>query len=63
MGASVGAVVGVLMVLVGLLWTGQGLGWIGGSAMTGETLWAVVGPVLALAGAGVLVAARRRRRD
>jgi hypothetical protein len=51
------------MVLVGLLFTGQGMGWIGGSAMTGVALWAVVGPVLALAGAGMLVAAGRRRRD
>jgi hypothetical protein len=51
------------MLLVGLLFTGQGLGWIGGSTMTGETMWAVIGPVLALAGAGMLVAAGRRRRD
>lgn len=60
---SVMVVAGALMVLVGLLFTGQGMGWIGGSAMTGVMLWAVVGPVLALAGAGVLVAASRRRRD
>ncbi len=60
---SVMVVAGVLMVLVGLLFTGQGLGWIGGSTMTGETMWAVIGPVLALAGAGMLVAAGRRRRD
>lgn len=52
---------GVLLVLVGLLWTGQGVGWIGGSPMTGVTLWAVVGPVVTLVGAALLAAAWRRR--
>lgn len=42
--------VGLVMVLLGLLWAGQGFGWIGGSAMTGQTLWAVVGPIVALVG-------------
>ena len=41
----------VLMVAVGLLWTLQGLGYVGGSPMTGVTVWAVIGP--ALAGLGV----------
>ncbi len=41
----------VLMVVVGLLWTLQGLGLVGGSPMTGVTVWAVIGP--ALAGLGV----------
>jgi hypothetical protein len=45
---------GVLMVLVGLIWTLQGLGVISHSAMTGVTLWAIIGPVLALAGVWVV---------
>ena len=45
--------IGVLLVLVGAIWTGQGLGFIGGSFMTGNLLWAVIGPVVAVAG-GVL---------
>jgi hypothetical protein len=45
------AVLGIVMVLLGLLFTGQGLGYIGGSAMTGSTFWALAGPVIALAGA------------
>ena len=53
-------VVGVVLVLVGLLWAGQGLGWIGGSPMTGVTLWAVVGPLVALAGVALIVWGRRR---
>ncbi|MBY5161891.1 hypothetical protein [Salsipaludibacter albus] len=52
-------VLGVLLVLVGLVWTGQGIGWIGGSSMTGEPLWALLGPLVAVA--GVLVVLRSRR--
>ncbi len=42
--------VGTLLVVAGVIWGGQGLGYIGGSPMTGETLWAVVGPITALVG-------------
>ena len=35
---------------MGLVWGGQGMGWIGGSVMTGVTFWAVVGPITALIG-------------
>ena len=47
---------GVLLVLVGALWTLQGLNYVGGSVMSGNTVWAVVGPVVLVV--GVLVAAR-----
>jgi hypothetical protein len=52
---------GVLLILVGVVWTLQGLGLLAGSAMTGVRLWAVVGPVVALAGAAVAVRGSRRR--
>lgn len=45
---------------MGLLWTGQGLGWIGGSPMTGVTLWAVLGPLAALVGVVLIVRGTRR---
>lgn len=59
---------GLVMVLVGLVWGAQGFGWLKGSPMTDETLWAIVGPVVALAGAllaavGLTASARRRSRD
>ena len=44
-------VLGVLLVLVGAVWTLQGMGVIGGSVMSGKPLWAVVGPLVAIAGA------------
>ena len=52
---------GVLMVLVGVLWTGQGLGYIGGSAMSGQAVWAIIGPLVAGLGVGLVVVAARRR--
>ncbi|MGY2874901.1 hypothetical protein ACVW00_002091 [Marmoricola sp. URHA0025 HA25] len=53
---------GLVVVLVGLVWTAQGIGWLGGSAMSGETLWAVVGPLVALVGAAIAYAGVRGRR-
>jgi hypothetical protein len=35
--------VGILLVLVGVVWTGQGAGWITGSFMTGAKLWFLIG--------------------
>lgn len=52
---------GLVLVLVGLVWTAQGIGWLGGSPMTGKTLWAILGPLLALAGAAMAYAGARRR--
>ncbi|ASW54589.1 hypothetical protein [Plantactinospora sp. KBS50] len=54
--------VGLLAVVVGALWTAQGLGYLGGSVMTGDRTWAIVGPVLSLAGLALLAAGLRRRR-
>jgi hypothetical protein len=42
--------VGALIAVAGIIFTLQGLGYIGGSAMTGVTFWAVAGPLIALAG-------------
>ncbi|NYE35958.1 uncharacterized membrane-anchored protein YitT (DUF2179 family) [Nocardioides cavernae] len=56
-----GIALGVVMVLMGALWTLQGLDVVGGSAMSGQTTWAIIGPILAGFGVAlVLVAARRR---
>jgi hypothetical protein len=55
-------VIGVAAVLAGIVWTLQGLGYVGGSFMSGVTIWAVIGPVVALAGLVLLVIAGRARR-
>ena len=34
---------GVLLFLLGSVWTGQGLGYIRGSFMTGSTTWLIIG--------------------
>ena len=51
---------GAIMVVVGALWTGQGLGYIGGSPMTDQTIWAIIGPILAGLGVGLVLVAVRR---
>ena len=46
--------IGVLMVVIGAVWTFQGLGYLKGSPMTGVEIWDVVGPIVA--GLGVALA-------
>ena len=41
---------GVVLVLIGVVWTLQGLGYVGGSFMSGVTLWAIIGPIVAVCG-------------
>jgi hypothetical protein len=55
-------VIGGLIALTGAVWTLQGLGYISGSFMTGSTLWAIIGPVVLLAGLAIVVAGLRSRR-
>lgn len=55
-------VLGVLAALAGAVWTLQGLGYIGGSFMSGATLWAVIGPIVLLAGLAIIYLALRARR-
>ena len=53
--------VGALIALAGAVFTLQGVGAIGGSAMSGSTFWAVAGPIIALAGLALATAGVRRR--
>jgi len=54
--------VGAVLILVGAVWFLQGVDVLGGSGMSGETLWAVVGPIVVLVGIGALVVGLRSRR-
>jgi hypothetical protein len=53
--------VGLLITVAGVIFTLQGLGAIGGSAMSGVTFWAVAGPVIALAGLAMAALGLRGR--
>ena len=53
------SIAGIFLVLMGLLWTGQGLGFIGGSFMSGSTTWAIIGPITAAVGAALVFNSRR----
>ncbi|WP_433532488.1 hypothetical protein ACQPYA_10890 [Micromonospora sp. CA-263727] len=55
---------GLLAVVVGAVWTVQGLGYVEGSVMTDQRLWALLGLVLVLVGLALLwlgVRARNQR--
>jgi hypothetical protein len=54
--------IGAVLVLLGATWTLQGLDVIGGSAMSGVTLWAVIGPVVVIAGIVTVLFGVRRRQ-
>ena len=53
-GKYVGLALGIVMFLAGAVWTFQGLGWIEGSSMSGDDVWATIGPIVA--GLGVALA-------
>ena len=56
---------GVLMTLMGLLWIGQGLGyihWPASSFMLDQRPWADRGAILAVLGLALILVARRLRR-
>lgn len=55
-------VFGVVLVIMGSVFTLQGLGYVGGSPMTDETLWAIVGPILAVVGIVLIVLGARTGR-
>lgn len=53
---------GILMVLMGLLWAGQGLGlimWPAESFMLADRTWAIYGGALVLLGLGLVYLGRR----
>ena len=53
-------IIGGLVLTMGAFWTLQGLGYVGGSAMSGQVVWAVIGPIVAVAGLGLALSRPRR---
>jgi hypothetical protein len=52
-------IVAAVLVLAGLVWIGQGLGFIPGSFMSSQPIWAVIGAVLVVAGTALAWTTRR----
>ena len=63
MGRTVVILIGLAMVVIGAIWTFQGLGYLEGSPMTGVKLWATVGPVVAGLGVALAIVGWRRSRS
>ena len=55
-------VAGVVLALLGLLWTLQGFDVIEGSSMSGTTTWSIIGPIVLLVGGLVTVVGLRGRK-
>ena len=55
--------VGLVITIAGTVWALQGFGFIGGSFMTNDQAYEVVGPVVALVGLAVVVVGLRRFRS
>jgi hypothetical protein len=60
-------VLGLLGVVLGAVWTLQGMNVLGGSVMSGESIWAIIGPIVGIIGlvlivVGVNVRGRAKRR-
>ena len=56
-------VIGLVVAVIGLVFTLQGLDLLGGSAMSGQHKWAVIGIVLIVVGLGSAGWAARGRRS
>ena len=56
-------VAGVILLLVGIVFGGQGLGVIPGSVMTGDRTWFYIGLVMAFVGVMLLLIAFRRPKS
>ena len=52
---------GLGLVVVGGIFTFQGLGYIGGSAMSGQDEWAIIGPGIAGLGVALIIVVTRPR--
>ena len=52
-------VMGVIFVVMGLVWVGQGLNLVPGTFMSGQTFWAVLGGIQVVLGVGLLLVVRK----
>ena len=57
-----GLVVAAGVVVSGVIFTLQGLGYVGGSSMSGSQTWAILGPLIAGLGVALGIVVLQRRR-
>ena len=57
------AAAGVVLTIAGVVWALQGFGVIGGSFMSGDSVWAIIGPVVAVAGLAITTVGVLRARS
>jgi hypothetical protein len=62
MGRLILFALGVLVALFGLLFALQGFGVVAGSPMSNTTTWSILGPIIALMGIAIAIAATRGRK-
>jgi hypothetical protein len=62
-GRALGLCVAGLLVLMGGVWTFQGLGYIDGSFMSDSETWAVIGPIVAGLGVALGIVVVQGRRE
>jgi hypothetical protein len=55
--------VGVVLTIAGVIWALQGFGVIGGSFMSGDSVWAIIGPIVGAVGLILAVIGVRRARS
>lgn len=56
-------VVGAVLIVAGAIWSLQGFNVMGGSFMSGDSTFKVVGPLVVLLGLAIAVLGLRRRRS
>lgn len=56
-------IIGAVLVVVGAVWFAQGIDVLGGSSMTGNAFWAVVGFPMVVIGIVLITSASRARRS
>jgi hypothetical protein len=56
-------IVGGVLIVVGAVWFAQGIDVLGGSSMTGNAFWAVIGFPMVVIGIVLITSARRARRE
>lgn len=57
----IGLVIGILALAAGIIFTLQGFNVLRGSGMSGQTMWQILGPIIALIGLILVIFSTRSR--